>query len=991
MATMRNHEQTFNAALGAVLQTQRRGWRDRVATEMSGSIVGGSRAGRADNLVYPDNMQPVVVEAAFANSPDVDGDAVARLGKKESHHQREIMTAVAVAIPESAKNIKGGVDGMKTWLQKGGLLDYAVYSLVKKGDRELPGGAFDVRYPDGKPNSGYIRGTTADLADLIELAATPDTKIKETARRVGEAVLGIAHLMHESLDEKTRQNIADEVGEPPDKHAMRVAACIWLNALILHSKLAKARPSDIIPPRECGSWRATLSAWQNILKIDYASVFRPAMKSLTLMSEHGNLAEDVLTRLRTQVELINDLYLGGVADVSSDMFQALATDRRTTAAFYTRMEAADMLAGLAFNLIPDNEKKLNIADFACGTGALLKAAYRQVRRRAERKKADMCELHKFYMEKHLHGADIQPIAAHLTAAGLAGMHPESDYEHSNIICASVREGNIGSLDLLTEKSVRDLFGESNATGVDDAEHDFAPPDGAFDLCIMNPPYSRPKRGRRIFGVQGISSGERKDSVKSAYNQLSGTFANMKAGMASAFCLLADRKLTPGGILAAVLPLSAAGQGSWRKFRTHIVQKYSDIVIVGMATKVADNETNKPKSFSYDTGMGELLICARKGGNGSGELTFVSLHRPLRDFVDAHEIVRVLKNIKRSGILKIGAHVFGTCVKWNSANGDSWGGVGVVSHELAMIAGRLVAGRLTSPGLVSELKFNIAIKPLKSHVGIGPSHDDIGHPDKENQSGGDRRGAFAIRKRQRSDRVNLSLWGAVNETQIHLICEPTHRGEVVAERSDIIDAILAKPTNKGISEKKLIAERRDLAKRMLELQSSLFLSKNLRMTSQKLTAAMTKKPCMGGNAWAALLSDKTSHAAYCLWFNSTLGLICRWQCGGRQHIGRAQMKLDDIGNMPCLVFSDKTVAAKKAATVANKEFPRLARLTLMACSYAWRDDSRKEIDKVVLRMLGLEKKFSEDEMQGLREEWCCEPSVHGNSKDVLKALHSDKLL
>ena len=979
MATMRNHEQTFNAALGAVLQTRRRNWRDRVATEMNGSIVGG---GRADNLIYPESMQPVAVEAAFVGTANIDQDAIARLGKTETQTGCEIMTAVAVAIPESVQKIKGGVDGMKAWLQKGGLLNYAVYSLVKDDDRDLPGGFFDVRYPDGDANSGYIRGTAADLADLVELAATPDKKIKQTAERVGGAVRGIAALMYRDINETTRREIANAVGQPPDEHAMRVAACVWLNALILQGKLAKARPDDIRPLRECRTWSETLGAWEKILDIDYASVFNPAMKSLKMLSDHGVLATGILAQLQTQVSIINELRLGGVADVSSDMFPELATDRKTTAAFYTRMEAAELLAGLAFNLIPDNGDELKIADFACGTGALLKAAYRQVRRRTEPKtQIDMSKLHRTYMENCLHGADIQPIAAHLTAAGLAGMHPQADYKHSNIICADIRGGKTGSLDLLKSEALEDLFGASSADAVDGKRHDFSPADGTFDLCIMNPPYSRPHRGRKIFGVEGILADERKQSVKAAYRQLSKTFANMRAGMASAFCLLADRKLKKNGVLATVLPSSMAGQDSWRKFRAHLLRHYSDITVVSGC------------NFSAHTGMGEVLLCARKGGKIGGKLTFITLHqlpcnkkiqRP-RDFVEAHEIARALKNSQRIGELKIGAHTYATRIHALPKSGDSWGAVRVISREMSTVAEKLIAGQLIKPGLTGEMAISIVFKPLRLHLRVGPSHDHIGHPDKGDISGGDRRGAFAFREWRRGDKTNLSLWKVNHKSQTRLMCEPTHRGEAVAERDDILNDPKA---NKSGSKEHL----KKLAQSMLDLRSSLFLSRNLRMTSQKLSCATTKKPCMGGSAWAALIhSDSALSAAYCLWFNSILGLICRWQCGGRQHSGRAQMQLGDIGEMPCPVFAGTTAAAKKAVAIANKEFPRLAALDLMACSNAWRDNNRKEIDKVVLHMLGLEKKFSENDIQALREEWCREPSVHGDNKSILKALCADKLL
>ena len=173
---------------------------------------------------------------------------------------------------------------------------------------------------------------------------------------------GIGAHMYNSLLPKTRAIIAEKVGQPADEHAMRVAACIWLNALSLHSKLAAARPDEIESLAICKTLGETAAAWQSILQIDYHSVFIPALESLQALSGKESLVADVLARLREQTDTINSLNLGGIADVSSDMFPELATDRKETAAFYTKMEVAELLAGLAFNLIPDDGKDIKIAD-----------------------------------------------------------------------------------------------------------------------------------------------------------------------------------------------------------------------------------------------------------------------------------------------------------------------------------------------------------------------------------------------------------------------------------------------------------------------------------------------------------------------------------------------------------------------------------------------------------------------------------------------------
>ena len=944
------HETAFNYALGEVLQNMRAGWKNRVKTEMNHSLVhSDGRQGRADNLIYPDDMQPVVIEAAFENTADIDGDAVKRLGTKETEMRRDIMTAVAVKIPAHVRDIPDSA-GIRKWLQSGAELEYAVYSATPAAEGETRATPYDIRYPDGKPNSGWIRGTASDLADLIELAATPDMKIKQIAQQAGGAVRGIGAQMYNDLPKKIRADIARQVGQPADEHAMRVAACVWLNALSLHSKLAAARPGEVLSHDQCKTVGQTAQAWRDILKIDYHSVFYPALASLELLPPKP--AANILARLCEQVDAINSLQLGGVADVSSDMFPELATDRKITAAYYTRMEVAELLAGLAFNLIPDNGDELKIADFACGTGALLKAAYRQVRRRASAKKTDLDKLHKTYMEECLHGADIQPIAAHLTAAGLAGMRPQAEYEHSNVICADIRDGKSGSLDLLKVEALQDLFGTDSAEGVDGGKYAFSPADNSFHLCIMNPPYTRSRGGNVMFGVEGLPEYQRKKSVSNLRHLLKDSFADMQAGMASAFCYLADKKLKHNGVLATVLPLSAAGQDSWRPFRAHIMQNYSDITIIGMATQ-------KLKSFSADTGMGEMLLVARKTKEGDGDrnITFANLHRLPRDFVEAHEIARALRHTEKSEELKIGGHVFATCVKLSSKNGEPWGAAGAKEHEIAIIAEKITRGIFVSPGLVEERAFNIPMSPLLPHV--GPTHHKIGH-----LSGNQEIGAFAFRDWRRGDNVNLALWKADYKTQTQLVCAPTHRGE-------------------------LMRGERALAKRMLDQQSTLFVSRGLDMTSQKLAGAMTEEPCMGGTAWNGLQCPETTHAAYCLWFNSILGLICRWQCGGRQQFGRARMQLVNLKNFPAPNFCEENPAAQNAVEIANTEFPRLAELQLMACSYAWRDDARKEIDRVVLKMLGID--ATEKQMQALREMWCREPSVHGKNQTIIKTLHEDKLL
>ena len=62
---------------------------------------------------------------------------------------------------------------------------------------------------------------------------------------------------------------------------------------------------------------------------------------------------------------------------------------------------------------------LRIGDFACGTGALLNAAYEAVLSRYRRRGGNDRDIHPRMMEHALVGADIMPAATHLTASVLS--------------------------------------------------------------------------------------------------------------------------------------------------------------------------------------------------------------------------------------------------------------------------------------------------------------------------------------------------------------------------------------------------------------------------------------------------------------------------------------------------------------------------------------------------------------------------------------------
>ena len=103
-------------------------------------------------------------------------------------------------------------------------------------------------------------------------------------------------------------------------------------------------------------------------------------------------------------------------DLTGRMFQTLITDRKFLATFYTLPESACLLAELAVDRLDVDWadraaiERLRIADFACGTGALLSAAQRAVYRRYRRAGGDDKAIHQGVMEHVLTGLDIMPAA-----------------------------------------------------------------------------------------------------------------------------------------------------------------------------------------------------------------------------------------------------------------------------------------------------------------------------------------------------------------------------------------------------------------------------------------------------------------------------------------------------------------------------------------------------------------------------------------------------
>ena len=316
------------------------------------------------------------------------------------------------------------------------------------------------------------------------------------------------------------------------------------------------------------------------------------------------------------------------------MFQRLIADRKFLATFYTRPEAATLLAHLA---IPDDGrwhdpeqvKGFCIADYACGTGTLIHAAYRRVNQLHRLAGGDPGPLHAAMMEHALTACDVLPSAVHLTASMLSSSYPQQRYDRSRTIIAEygkterAEHGGIslGSLDLLSGsgmiRPLIPLHSGTAVTGTGEAPaEELKMPSYSQNLVIMNAPFTRPasdwegadRESDYIKQFRGLGTDlETQRSMAALEKEYGkGTCAHGYAGIASWFVALADRMVRRDGTIALVLPLTALQGASWQKVRQLIARNYRDAIVLTIAAARPHEQ-----SFSADTGMAETMLVCRE--------------------------------------------------------------------------------------------------------------------------------------------------------------------------------------------------------------------------------------------------------------------------------------------------------------------------------------------------------------------------------------------
>lgn len=855
-----------------------------------------------------------------------------------------------------------------------------------------------------RPATGWIIGGIADLMGFIDRIGIESAGIDsvEAVRRA----LDIAATQAGSVS-SIAQGFGKVMLQEPGEQANRMAMAVVFNAIVFQSHIA-VHHQDVKSPAQMLTATPTmtqvdvLSEWDRILKINYWPIFGISRDLIASISDQP-IADSILRELFKVVTEIAST--PGSQGLVGRIFGELIGDRKFLATFYTLPSSSALLAEAAVERLqvcwddPDAVASLTVADLACGTGALLTAAYARITERHLLAGCDPEDIHQRLMEESMIGCDIMPAAVHLTAARLSGEYPGVDYTTTRtwVMPFGVEPDpgggpdivHLGSLDLLHDSTATALWGDgSTAVG---SKGDEQPPKAqvshrSLDLAIMNPPFTRPtnhEAGHRnipnpAFAGMGNDEADQ-DAMSGALKKIAQRISKPKAssgnaGLASNFVDLANAKLKPGGVLALVLPAVAVSGSSWANARELICREFRDICVFSLSgrarrsdkTVTAAGETLTPhktaRAFSADTGMAEILLVATKRTGQDEEkppettVRYVMLDDRPKGVAWGVEMARSAERAGPAGPVTVGSnHVGWTLTCPFDGTGQP---IGVVEADLAVAASGLTSRSLVLPRTASIPISTCALGELGD---IGPVHRDINGVEGEHP-----RGPFdanPLADRSQWPQVSYPiLWAHQAKKEKNMEVLPDSQGRIRPGMRSLALKLWkgGYSTNNG---------------RVIAGATRLHINYGFRVTSQPLGACLTPDNTLGGQAWpsfACNAPDKQRSqwdAVVCLWLNSSLGLLARWWVSSRQQQGRANLTVTTIATIPVL---DPRCLSSVQLTTAEAEFWRLAKLNLQPANRA-DDPARRDIDETLLcGILGLPRRLLVP-LSTLRKQWCVEPS------------------
>lgn len=983
-------EEQLNGRLASLIryQTSDLGW--HVQEEAKGVLL-DDKLKKPDIVIRRSDAPPVVIENEYAPGRTLEDDCLSRLGRTLEPDARGQSGAVSVVFalrtPGALRECAHG-DEADAMLRAGAELEFAVY----RGD---------VDDYSRFPRSGFLRGNIRDLVNFIKPASIPEDIVNQAADVLTHGTNEAAAILVRHSD--TRVNFGVKLGEqlhqpwPVNDYTAtgkqarddaesrlqtaKMCAAMLINAIAYQQHLSNHHIAidDLHSVRESNGGRALtkgilMDEWRKILDINYWPIFhiaRELLKELPTDAVSEVLPGMLATADDIQVAMRQN-------DIAGIVFQRLIADRKTLKTYYTRPESAVFVAHLGVHddvdwSDPGIVKDYRIADYACGTGGLVLAAYQRVRdlHRVQGGRPD--KLHSHMMEETLTACDIMPAAVHLSSSLLSSVAPGEAYRGTRNIWfpyGGVRNADgvleldkdgspvvhLGALDLLDLHTTKyqvvlplDARKALGSRGERRSVEVVITP-ASQDLVIMNPPFTRYTEGVSRFAAFGTSEEEQNAMSKRESVLGKNTIADWNAGLGTSFAAIANNMVKSGGRIAMILPLSAAVGGShkgnspnsWQKFRVMLSEFYTSIIVVSISASVQPDY-----AFSADTHMAEVVIIAsrlRKGESPSPTAHFVNLKKRPDSELEAQEVAREIRLLVNKltepdtqAPIVIGSEQVGSVSLENIDPHGKWSAVRIANGEMYRRIMRLAHGRIDLPFNVAPVR--IPITRLRDIGEVGPHSLRY-------------RETFDLSDGCSDDSEHQFLWNRNFRTQFAMLLDPDRSGQ-----------LRENTRARGIG--------------YWERASRLHIGTDMRFNASSTAAAYTEKPSGGGRSWPSfMMASRDFERATCAWFNSSLGLMCYWIDSNRTQGARGGSSITAISNMATLdvrELSDTQLAAAVAI------FDDLCRERILPANEAYRDPVRHEIDgRFLVEVLGLGDE-SVERFAILRNQWCAEPTVTGTKK------------
>ena len=956
-------ETTITNELVNILRYMRHGW--ELETEVNAFIKGNSEL---DAIVIERGREPVGIEAKYAtttNAKNLIQQAETRLvlELETEYHVvgKTLNNVMAILYPDRFKTMPGA--DINSQLRAADDLQYKLVNTV--GDTV-------AHFPE----NGWAKGTVGDIANALHIGAMPNSHLEAAAEEMEKSINTAAYLLEDAivdhpaigkkietiLHQEVFSKAEDNTAEKPNIQTLRMAALIITDAFVFQSSLAgKTEMESVRSLRQLLpiiDYADVIEDWNTILKVNYRPIFEDARNLVEALATDDRLVKYILKRLCEAAKDLVDTGIAQIHELAGIVFQKLITDRKYVKANYTLPESAVLLSTLVMPELPKGPLP-KVADFACGTGALLNGVYQRILSLYEQSGGNGRDIHQRMLEKHIGGVDIMPNATHLTAAALASSYADMKLGGTRILTApygKLDNGDyaVGSLELLDNiklfnPEAKQIGGKENR--IVDLQKEF--PYETFDIVIQNPPFTKP--GADPAGIDGAKSPFQGTDRPQEYTKIMQTILNKKvtpvadgkAGLSSYFIELAHRMLKSKGTMGFILPATVLASPTSQKLRDMWATEYRDVIVITIA-EAKDCDC----AFSADTEMAECIIVATKGkGDNTGRGKFVCLNQRPKSLLEALEITnRIirsngtyrLEDMQSGGnAIKVGEEILGYMLDCPLPLGEGWVAVRVKSMVVLQSAQRLKIGRLELPlQALQETVTELPICQVGDIATLGLAEV---------------RGVFRKVEGFRPNEDGYAcLWNAKSEVQRSMLVLPDSRAIPVPN-----------------------AEAK--VQKRIDRNSRTHYNMFMRFTSNSVIALFTDEPTIGPTSVTNVAFENPQHEIpWTLWCNSTLGFFCHWLHSGKQTAGRGKLRLTTLRTLPTL---DVRSLSKEALENAEKVFERLKYERMLPFNECDHDPVREELDRCLLtEVLGITSDNVLESMQTLREMLCAEPSIHGGKQD-----------